>query len=91
MKELLKSVLEFVTDSKDLNEFIEVCRSMSMSAITISKVSYDVLQKTGLTKKDLAYDCIADLFQPVKGKFICLNKYFKEVISVIDSTHGDIL
>jgi len=90
MREQIISILKSGKDSPFLNSFIEICRNLSGTAINISKYREYILNKTGLSTKDLAVDCISDLFKDTNGKYLYINNYFDD-ISDLENIPEDIL
>ncbi len=80
MKSIIQSVIEEGNHSKSLNEFIKFCHRIATTTINISRYKNFLLEKSGLSVNDLAYDSIADLFICEKGKYIFLDSYFKNIL-----------
>ena len=91
MREEIISILKLGINSPLLNSFIEICCNLSKSAINNSKYKEYVLQKTGVSLKDLAYDCIADLFKQTDEKYLYINNYYKDIINNLENIHEDVL
>jgi hypothetical protein len=90
MREEIISILKLGINSPLLNSFIEICRNLSKAVINKSKYKEYILQKTGVSIDDLAYDCIADLFKQTEGKYLYINKYFDDFISDFENIPEDI-
>jgi len=79
MRDIIISILVFGKNSPTLKSFIDLCINLSIASINVSKYRDYVLQKTGLSVKDLAYDCISDLFRETDGKYNYFNNYFSDI------------
>jgi hypothetical protein len=77
---------------REVNRFIALCHALA-SAFVQSKISTGRLhvQLVGLNYSDIAYDCIADLFQrDSAGSFVQLNAYFGG-ISIAETSDAQLL
>ena len=78
----LSSLLSNAYSPRQLDEMVLLCHSLAVTSIrgklASGKISTSLL---GLNDSDLAYDCIADLFQRDEtGKVIHLNTYFESFL-----------
>lgn len=77
LREILIAVLGNTCTSQQLNHLIKLSHALANSFIASKTTAGTLSMVSGLTTSDLAYDCIADLFQQdAKGNCIQLKAYF---------------
>jgi hypothetical protein len=78
IKHQLLSILSDKYTHVEVNNIVSLCHTMATTSLKYSIIDGSKNQETiGLTRNDVAYDCIADLFQKDDaGKFVKLIAYF---------------
>lgn len=77
LREILIAVLGNSCRREQLNQLIKVSHSLANSFIGSKTTAGNLSMVSGLTTSDLAYDCIAELFQQdSEGNYIQLKAYF---------------
>lgn len=92
MKEIIISILEKGKNSPHVSRFYEICTNMSAAQLCISKnipIRNDMMRKLGCSLKDLAGDCVADLFESKNNLFFQFNNYFGKIINQLTQMHDD--
>jgi hypothetical protein len=93
IKNVLLSVLSEGEKSHLVNELYRICVNFAIASLSAGKnrfFQYEIIQRAGGSLRDLATDCIADLFENRGGKYFHLNKYFDKYFpSGIDGVHPD--
>lgn len=90
MKDVVISIITHGKNSPLLNDFINICVNLSHSAINISKYREYVLNKTGLSVRDLAWDSVADLFKDTDEHYYYINSQFEDLNSKLENTPEEI-
>lgn len=77
LRENLIALLGGATTSRQLNTVINLCIALASELLGRKSGSRKLSLSQGLNEKDLAYDCVADLFQRnEQGCFVQLEAYF---------------
>jgi hypothetical protein len=77
LKDELPGVLDVPAEPKSVNAVIRVAHAFALSGLAAKRSTGLLSQLHGLSLDDLAYDCIADLFQQgADGEFQQLRTYF---------------
>jgi len=88
---MLNSIITEGRFSCFLKEFILLCLKYALAALNRNYSKEAVLNLTGLSPNDIAYDIIADLFeQDENGKFPVLVKYYKNSDNLSELTEDEI-
>jgi hypothetical protein len=91
LREILIAVLGNTCRREQLNQLIKVSHSLANSFIASKTTAGNLSMVSGLTTSDLAYDCIAELFQQdSEGNYIQLKAYFAG-LSIAASLDEEIL
>ena len=81
VKNILLPVLSDGENSTMVNRLSQICINLAIATLCSGKnrfFQYELIPRVGGSLKDLAIDCIADLFENRGGKYIHLNKYFNK-------------
>ncbi len=93
IKRVLLSVLSAGNNSPMFDQFYNICLNFSITTICVNKnkrLRDELTYKLDCTVKDLACECIADIFEIKEGKFIRFNNYFgKKFPEGIQHIHPD--
>lgn len=73
---IISSIIEDGNSSKYINNFIEICHRISRETLLKSRFKEFLLEKTGMTVDDIAYDSIGDIFREVDCKYIYIEHHF---------------
>lgn len=76
LKKILSSVIQEGKSSKYINNFISISHDISRKTLLKSRFKELLLEKTGMTVDDIAYDSIGDVFKEVEGKYIYIEHHF---------------
>ncbi len=95
VKRLLLSVLDLGDRSPLFSQFFGVCCDMSLASLSISRNKMfrnELVEKLGCSPRDLACDCIADLFENRQGRFIRIDNFFQRKFpGGVEDVHPDML
>lgn len=80
LRESLFPLLGGSHSSRQLNTIVNICLSLASELLERKWRSRKLMQMQGISETDLAYDCIADLFQQNEsGRLVQIEAYFSSV------------
>ena len=91
LKGTLAGALSDRPDNNHLNRLIEICHSLAFAAVCAKSARGRLYQEVSTNLSDLAFDCIAELFQrDEEGNLVRIRTYF-ESFDVRHATDPDLL
>ena len=89
IKSILASIIKDGSQSKCINEFVNICSDIALVQYRKSIYKDELFQKERYDDKEMTYDLIADIFENRRGYYFQINKFFSGVMNNIDKVNDE--